>query len=228
MTILVGIKAKDGIVLASDSASTSNVDKILTNKISIYDNKFLFATAGDVGLGQRVSSILENQRNEILRINAVETGKAFCREIHKDLSETNLIPNNLPLGAILAVNNDIIVVTEKTIQLFIVSNDDWYTTMGSARFIASPFLGYLKRSIWNEQPDLEDAKLIATWAIHHSIQTAPSGVDKPINVAVIQNGHANYLTKTEIDSLQKEADEIENFTRQYKRFHKLNREELAA
>src|SRR4051812_46059884 len=64
MTVLVGIKCKDGIVIGSDSSATFGAGQFHTieqptKKIEILHDKIIVAGTGQVGLGQRFCDQIE-------------------------------------------------------------------------------------------------------------------------------------------------------------------------
>lgn len=64
MTILVGIKCKDGIIIGSDSSATFSAGQIstieqTTKKIEILHNKIIVAGTGQIGLGQRYCDLVD-------------------------------------------------------------------------------------------------------------------------------------------------------------------------
>lgn len=74
MTILVGIKCKDGVLIGSDSSATFAAGQIrtieqTTKKIEIVDGKIIVAGTGQIGLGQRFCHQVEQAgKAELLRL----------------------------------------------------------------------------------------------------------------------------------------------------------------
>ena len=69
MTILVGLRCQEGIVIGSDSSATFTTPSIHTieqptKKVAIIANKVIVAGAGQVGLGQRFNAVVEKAWSE--------------------------------------------------------------------------------------------------------------------------------------------------------------------
>lgn len=96
MTILVGIKCTNGIVIGADSAATFAAGQIRTieqqtDKISIVGGSVIVAGTGQVGLGQRFTQIVEKTWEEKkFSGTPVDVGKYLCSITRKDFSETGV------------------------------------------------------------------------------------------------------------------------------------------
>ena len=64
MTLVVGIRCTDGVIIGTDSAVTSATGQALTimqpsKKITIVGDHIILAGTGELGLGQRFADILQ-------------------------------------------------------------------------------------------------------------------------------------------------------------------------
>ena len=106
MTLLVGIRCTDGVVVATDAAATFGVTGRYTIthpliKIDIIDDAVIVATTGQVGLGQRFREIVgELYRSKELKGSPISWAKTMCTKTLQDFASTGL--NAGGLGALVA------------------------------------------------------------------------------------------------------------------------------
>ena len=114
MTILVGIKCKDGIIIGSDSSATFSAGQIstieqATKKIQILHDSIIVAGTGSVGLGQRFCDIVDNAYAEkhFKGMNGIQMATEITRLAVENFSRTGATKGQY--GALVAytAKNDI-------------------------------------------------------------------------------------------------------------------------
>jgi 20S proteasome alpha/beta subunit len=196
MTVLVGVKCKDGIVIGSDSSATFGAGQIstieqTTKKIEIIDEKIIVAGTGQIGLGQRFcDAINENYvKKDIFNgQNAVQMATTMTQLAIIEFRKTNVHPGQY--GALVAypANEDIHLCEFSTtdLQPELKTSGLWYVSMGGGQLIADPFLGFMRSVFWYDgMPNLQDGIFIAAWTLDHAIQVNPGGVNGPIQIATL-------------------------------------------
>lgn len=209
MTILVGIKCSNGIVVASDSAATFSAGAMPTSEHSVQKvktlsgNSLIVAGTGSVGLGQRFESVVNDiwAANKLRGKNRIDGGVIISRAMLQNMSQTGFKADQF--GALLAfpLDGDVHLCEFATTDFQPEFKEDiWYVSMGSGQLIVDPFLSLIRKVFWqDESPNLQDGIFAAVWAIQHAIETNAGGVDGPIQIATLErNRGANLLGADEI------------------------------
>jgi len=233
MTVLVGVRCSDGVVVGADSMATSahgnhGLMRMATDKIAVVGDRVIVAGTGAVGLGQRFQGV----------VKAAWDAKAFqkpcldcCRSLAtsgvNDFRSTGTPFNNqigFGFGALMAAPlEDRAQLVEFAISDFQpeVKNEKLhFVSMGSGQMLAEPFMGFISRVIWGGQaPDVQQATLGVAWALQHAIQMAPGGVGLPICIATLKkdagNWRARLLSEEELQEPMQHIAAIEDRIRQY-------------
>lgn len=221
MTVLVGIKCKNGIVIGSDSSATFGSGQIstieqLTKKIEIVHDRYVIAGTGQVGLGQRFCNVIDStySAGTYKGLNGITTATLMAHHALNDFASTCVQKGQY--GALVAypVGNELFLC-EFAINDFQpemkTENGLWYASMGGGQLIADPFLGLMRSVFWESgAPSLSDGIFIATWTLKHTIDINAGGVGGPIQMATLtlENGHpvAKYLTD---DQLQEHLENVD-------------------
>jgi 20S proteasome alpha/beta subunit len=203
MTILVGILCQDGVVIGADSTATfvaaTGIPTIeqRTQKIEIIDNHIILAGAGQTGLGQRFSAIVQKawQNNLFQDESPVEIAKYLAHQTVQDFRFTNAPLNQY--GALLAFHcNDKPYLVEFDVQGFqpeLKTERLWYVSMGNGQMIVDPFLGFLRDVLWkNGQPSYQNGVLSVTWALEQAIQLNPGGINAPVQIVLLSKHNGEY------------------------------------
>lgn len=227
MTILVGIKCKDGIIIGSDSSATFSAGQISTieqstKKIQILHDSIIVAGTGSVGLGQRFCDVVGNAyaQKKFRGMNGVQMATEITQ-----LAIDNFIRTRAPqgqYGALVAYSAD------NDIHLCEFSNTDmqpelkttgiWYASMGSGQLIADPFLGLMRNVFWGDgMPSLQEGIFIATWTIDHAIRINAGGVNGPVQLSVLgKDGKARLLDESELAEHKENVEGVMEHLRAYK------------
>ena len=203
MTVLVGVKCKDGIVIGADSMATSAMgphslmQTTSNDKIVTVGERMLLASTGAVGLGQRLQGVVQELwDNKKLQGNCLECSALISRGALENFASTR-VPmrqhDGLGFGALLGIvaNGEAHLVEfgVTDFQPEIKEKKISYVAMGSGQMLAEPFLAFVNRVLWKEEvPDVELAKMGVFWVLDHTIKLAPGGVGAPIMLATIKGG----------------------------------------
>lgn len=195
MTILVGIRCKDGIVIGTDSAATFASGQMRTieqpgvKKIAIIADRVIIASTGEVGLGQRFCQIVHNAHEaKLFQKDPIEVGRQLAATAVNDFGSTKA--DRSSYGALVAFP------THSSFELceFATSNfqpelkrDIWYVSMGSGQAIADPCLGFIRQAFWADgaPPSSEDGVFAVVWTLAQAIKLNPGGINAPMQVAML-------------------------------------------
>jgi hypothetical protein len=222
MTVLVGVKCSDGIVIGSDSIATSSagpspVMQVQSNdKIQIFDGNIIVATTGAVGNAQRLNHHIQEaiRGNVFKNLTKHEISVNITRRLLQDFTNS-LMPahphHGLGFGALLAapIKGEPCLVEYATNNFQPEFKDGklFYVSMGSGQPLADPFLAFISRVLWKDAlPDVRLGRFGVFWALQHTIKLAPGTVGDPIKIAVLQKEGENWIA-----SLADDNEEAEQF-----------------
>ncbi len=210
MTLIVGIKCAEGIVIAADSRATlggiggmtssQNVTKLERPKENV-----ILAISGSVGLGQRISLALNGHwehimgsKNDILDARN-EIRETIWREVEPEINHAVAAIPLIGLDkALPSAWCDALIALPLPIKgeprllcynLHGAGEESTielpFVTIGSGQRMADPFLSFLKKSLWQDKiPEhVSQAALAAIWTIDHVIDYNPyGGIGVPVRV----------------------------------------------
>jgi len=243
MTLIIGFKCSDGLVVGSDSGATmgdyaSGLHTIMQpmTKLQIVADKAIVGVSGPVGLGQLYFDCINRIHNEFRNLDAT----AICRKLRDELRKdaevalhmaaiaTQVLGPQARVGAIATTLVALAARNEPHLIQFdcecspeIVTNDLPFVSIGSGRIIADPFLAFLKRIFWKERlPPVSEGIFAVAWTLHHAIKTAPGGIAEPIGLGVLtmegSQPKARLLTKAELSEHEQFIGHMEDRIRALK------------
>ncbi|MCY3979241.1 MAG: hypothetical protein OXG23_14170 [Chloroflexi bacterium] len=208
MTLVIGVKCQDGIVIGADSVTTygSAIEQEVDDKIKTIDGEVLVASAGDVGLGQIVYGNLEQHWSEVVagkdivstrkEISALvwdEIKPALQRAAEAETLFGRRIVESLACNFMVAFAIDdahTLLVFDDNAQSLEVTFSSPFFSIGSGNIQADPFLAFVKRIFWKDSTPktLADGIFCVLWTLDHvSRVNAGLGVGGRPNVVVLQN-----------------------------------------
>ena len=228
MTILVGVKCTDGVVIGADSAATSSIGPqrliqiISDDKINIVGGKIIIACTGAVGLSQRFHGIVKaawDPPKKWFQKPMAECLREISRATLQDFEYTGaprLAPQQggLQFGSLMAVPLDgaaqLIEFGSSDFQPEIKKDILHFVSMGSGQVLADPFLAFVSRVLWGgKPPDVQMGAFGLFWVLSHTIQYAPGGVGKPIKIAVLKKEKGDWVARSvEGDDLQEPEQHV--------------------
>lgn len=229
MTVLIGIRCQDGVVIGSDSSATfgsaggSTIEQP-TRKIDLIDNSMIVAGTGQAGLGQRFSAQLTTMQaatgaNSYKGRPAVEVGKMMATAAIADFASTNARVGTY--GALVAFRAGkelhLCEFATSDMQPELKTKELWYASMGSGQAIADPFLALMRKVFWTKgMPTVADGIFAAVWALSHTIDVNPGGVNGPMHLATLtwenetKDKHvARFLSDDELDQHKQSVESAE-------------------
>ena len=211
MTLIIGIKCSDGIVLGSDGAATLGAMgqftvRQPTKKLFIHQDCIVVGVSGPVGLGQRIDDMFDRlysgkelsgkkpaEAMTILRTHlwneclAGEIGAAAqARNIVGDAANASALSQTL---VALPVSRELCLFQfDQNGAPEMATNDLPFVAIGSGQRLADPFLAFLRRIFWKDRcPNVADGIFAVWWTLHQAIETAPGYVADPKQIVVLQN-----------------------------------------
>jgi len=197
MTILIGARCKEGVIIGTDSAATfaHGVTPTIeqeTRKISIIEDQVIVACTGPVGLGQRIiANINEAWKQKVFSNDPVIIGKSISKACIHDFSSTYCKFEG-QIGALVAFpsNHDFHLCEFAALdfQPELKKDELWWVSTGSGQQIVDSFMAFLKSTFWKdgEISNHQDVCLAVYWALKHVININPGGIQGPIQIAVLE------------------------------------------
>lgn len=237
MTLILGIRCADGIVLGSDGAATfsqlgTRTIRQPTKKISIIDGCVAVGVSGPVGLAQRFAYAVEtlwNDPKKILRseTSPVNAGVLLRRQMWPHLEIEFLAATTAqkvlgPLAQESVITSTLVALPiKKRMELLqfdqqgtpeVVTDLTPFAAVGSGQAIADPFLGFLRKIFFRDRPpSIQGGAFAILWTLRHAIDTNAGGVDDPCQVFVMKNEDckAKELSPEEREELEESVEAAE-------------------
>lgn len=227
MTVLVGVKCSDGIVIGADSIATSaagpqGIVQLPTDKLVIVGDRIILAGTGSVGLGQRFGAIVQNHWDgKAFQKPMLDCIKSMTTAGVQDFQSTGTPRHpqyGFGFGALLAApmadQPELIEFGIQDFQPEIKREKLHFVTMGSGQALADPFIAFISRVLWDgKMPDVKAGMFGVYWALQHTIQYAPGGVGAPARLATLRREggawHARILEDAELQEQAQHIGEIE-------------------
>lgn len=233
LTVLVGIRCTDGIVIGADSMATSaaGINPLMhlqsNNKIQVFENSVILAATGAVGLSQRLSHHVSAAigAKVFANFNANDGLANISHRFMSDLTNSmhpSYPPVGIQFGALLACCikgiPHLVEYDSVNFQPEIRRDKLFFVSMGSGQVLADPFLAFVVRVLWkNTMPSVEDGKFGVYWALSHTIKLAPGGVGAPLRIAVLREKDGRWCVEESVDSPE-QAEYIDNLEEYIGRF----------
>lgn len=207
MTLIVGIKCHDGIVVGADSITTlgSAIEQEVHNKLQLFEPHGIFASAGAVGLNQLIEERIRSHWESICKIDSMadarhEISTIMWSEVRLALERVEKAERTLGRGlsegircnlmiALLHKNEPRLFIYDECANSHEVTLESPFFSIGSGSFQADPFLAFVKRIFWDDAaPKTVAAGIFCIlWTLDHvSRVNAGLGVGGRPNVAVLK------------------------------------------
>lgn len=230
MTLIVGIRSTESVVLAADSAATMvsgagrPTARQRTKKLSTVAEEAVLGLSGYDGMAQEMALALEGCLTNAQRDDWSESD--FRWNIRTALATTIQRTVNVQQGLGVSGRFDpyatqhsmLAVRFRSTLRLYMLEPECSLTelvddlpcgSVGSGQPIADPFLAFIRRVLWKEKvPNPAQAEMAAYWTIQHAIHTNTGGVAGPIQLMVVSLDGAGAVRIVERG--EAEAAEIES------------------
>lgn len=235
MTVIVGVLCKDGAVVGADSSTTfataqsPTIEQLTNKKVYVVSNCVLLAGTGQIGLGQRFHSLVEEYWNSKgwQGKNAVTIGMELSNKVVQNFSFT-AAPKGEYGGLVAFPSNGKFHLCEfavRDLQPELKTETMWFVSMGSGQILADPFLGFLRKVFWEkEQPTINEGIFAAVWTLQHAIELNPGGINGPIQIGLLTTGkekgqpyYAKIVDENELLEHKDFVKEAESHLRSYKK-----------
>ena len=208
MTLIIGLKCSDGIVVGSDGAATlGNIAGLRTvmqpvPKLTIIKDKIIVGVSGPVGLGQLYCDRVDQVSNSLRD----DQGPEVCRKLRGAFLQDAEITFKVaalatqimgPSAQVGALHQTLVALATRGTPHLIqfdyqcapeMATDDLpFVAIGSGQSIADPFLAFLRRVFWKGcLPTIPEGGFAVMWTLMHAIRTAPGGIAEPIHLALLE------------------------------------------
>ena len=244
MTLIIGIRCTDGVVMGADSAMTFGINSQNATIMQTYRQKIailcgnnttaLVGGSGHIGQTQRFENIVKHLINdlEILKLDAVDLGRIISNKTRVDFAETLNTEELLklyPFSALMAIHcktgNEVkaqlIELSGMLQQPEVKLRDNWYVSIGSGQNIADPLLGLMRKIYWgNQPPNLQGGIFVTHMLLKLACELAAGGIAPPVKLSVLSDNEegtpfARELTEEE---LQESLSAVDNALEHYRSF----------
>jgi Proteasome subunit len=243
VTVLVGVRCSDGVVIGADSIATSAMGQFplihleSNPKITIFGNAVIMATTGSVGYAQRLHNHIDLAvkgdvfRNLSAREATNNISDRFITELGKSKAP-NHPQEGIGFGGLMAATDRdgpyLAEFATTTFQAEMKTGKIFFGSMGSGQMLADPFLAFVCRVLWkNEMPTVDRGKFGVYWVLAHTMKLAPGKVGMPICLATLRKIDGAWIAKEEQDT-QESAQYIAELEDYIGRFVKAPIEEAKA
>ncbi len=249
MTLIIGIRCTDGVVMGADSAITftdfqaNTIKQIYRQKLSVLCGKNTTAIVGGSGFHghiQRFENIVNRLMDDgnILIVDAVDIGRQTSKLTRTDFAETLNTEESLklfPFSALMAIHcksgdevrAQLIEFVGMLQQPEVKLKDNWFVSIGSGQKIADPLLGLMRKIYWsNQPPNLQGGIFMAHMVLKLACDLAPGGIAPPVKLATLSQTEEGLPCAREFTEkeLQESLSAVENALDYYGRFPDLLRE----
>lgn len=197
MTLIVGIRCNNGVVIGSDSAMTfgaspqrPTIEQTLRKKIFVIENKLIVSGSGPIGHIQRFNDIVnECWKEKKLRCeNPLEIGRELSKHAILDFRSTGAQFGKFTslVAAPFKKNAELIEFYIDDFQPELKDKNNWYVSIGSGQNVADPLLGFVREAFWGDKPpSYQDGIFAATMVLELACKMVPIGVQGPIQMATL-------------------------------------------
>jgi hypothetical protein len=201
MTILVGIRCRDGVVIGADSSVTFGADpftrtieQFTDKKIEIIGDQVIVAGTGFVGHQQRFCSVVNSifSANDTFgKKSSLDIARKLAGSAISDFASTHSPTKQYAALVAYRSSNDNFNLCEFSVDGFQPEmkepNGLWWASLGSGQTIVDPFLALLAKVFWTDGgPSLRGGIFTAYWALEHACELNTGGIQKPIRLATLQ------------------------------------------
>jgi len=216
MTLIIGIKCKDGIVLGADGAATlgamgQGIILQPMKKLEIISNAIVLGVSGPVGLGQRFKGELEQLWSD-RKLSGKQTfeamgilRQALWKHAKEEWEVATVTKQSIGNIALLSAACQTLLAIPVSKKLCLFQFDQQcapeeatenlpFVAIGSGQNIADPFLAFLRRVFWPDRllPSLADGIFATVWTLEHAIKTNPGGVADPKQIVTVKNKGSDF------------------------------------
>jgi 20S proteasome alpha/beta subunit len=215
MTLIVGIKCRDGVVVGADGAATNVVPlgpptiRQSTKKIEILGDQVVLAVSGPVGLGQHFRDeivalvgqagkspwkTLADAKRLLKERMWKHAGDAWARaKVVMDAAGASALQSTISHSLVAFLlsggSSAHLIQFDPECSPEEATDSLPFVAAGSGQPMADPFLAFLRRILWPDTlPSVEEGVFAALWTLDYAIKAHPGGVAEPIHIVTLAQG----------------------------------------
>ena len=222
MTLIIGIKCEDGIVVGADGMATygtpggqTTIKQQTVKKLQIIRDQVILGVAGPVGLGQsyfnEIDAAFENKpkgkpiwpttgaaRGALQDAMRRHAKPAFEMAVAAQPVLGNAVALEVDHGSLVAytVSGSTTPCLTQFSRLCLpedVTTFLPFVSIGSGQASADPFLAFVRRLFWPENlPTMSQGVLAALWTLRYCIDSQASGIGDPIQIVTLQRENGTW------------------------------------
>jgi predicted proteasome-type protease len=220
MTLIVGVKCLEGIVLGADSAATyatslgqPTIRQETVTKLHMTSNKVVIGVSGPISFSQsyseEIDTYIKSRGMKVSWKNVAEAKKELCAMFWKHAGpawdKAGVVARVIGNAAMNECNHlsaAAFVTTDEQPHLVQfsmqcnaeeVTQDLPFVAIGSAQPSADPFLAFIRRIFWpSGLPSLIDGQIATVWTLDEAIKTNPGGVGGDVKLVVLKKDDKNH------------------------------------
>ncbi len=226
MTLILGIPARDGIVLASDSQITSGNVRTVGTKIYHLNKQSLWSASGELALIQRVEeriSLLPNREQPLtnLRDYLAQSIKESVEALLRLDFRTQFAQANPDVLLTLHLGDFIFVEFRegpRLLHITVYGTPEWVSWGPVASGIGGDFAYALLQKYQGAELDVQMASLLAFKVIEEAIRVGAYGLSPPIDIWHVTQDGVKRLQEAQVAALADAAravrrEEVDIFQR---------------
>lgn len=216
MTLIIGVKCPDGIVIGADSITTygSEIEQEVGNKIQFIADDAFIANAGAVGLSQLINESLRRSwtsvrrqtdvtaaKNEISEIMWSQISQALKRADEAKERFGNDVYEAVRCHSLMAFpfeNAHVLLFFDECAQCGEITLESPFFSIGTGNRQADPFLAFIRHTLWRDEfpQNVAEGIFSVVWTLDHvSRVNAGLGVGGRSNVFVLRNDEGSWLAE---------------------------------
>lgn len=243
MTLVIGLKCSDGIVMGADGAATTSDSlgqytiRQIHKKLQIISGTVAVGNSGPVGLAQMIREEIKNlwngrglsnktpcQAMKIIQdkmwphVSAALQAATVARQAVGNMALQSALCNTLV--ALPVSKEPCLIQFDHQCAPELATRDLPFVSIGIGQQIADPFLAFLKRIFWSKkEPNIIMGTFAVYWTLEHAIQIHPGGVANPKQIVILEHinkgWHARELAPNELQEHAEAIAAAENHLRKY-------------
>lgn len=242
MTLIVGLKCTDGVVIGADGAATlgnqsANTIRQTTRKLNVIPGKAVLGVSGHNGFSQIFTGALTeflSQEQQLPSWQLISEVAQVFEGVAAPLitAASRAAPIYGRRKAIGGAATESLVAMSNAGELALIhigqtflpalATDDLpFFAIGSGEAIADPFLAFLKKVYFpNGRVSLVDGTFAVYWTLAHACQTHHAGVTEPLQLIQLSRDAGVAIRELGKDDLREHAgmmDAIETEMREFRR-----------
>jgi hypothetical protein len=244
LTLIVGVRCGEGVVIGADSAATLGTLGQPTvrqpcDKVEVIEDRLLLAVSGPVGLAQRIAGEVGRAwATKTLRGESWEVmtllRRAFLPHLEDEFKAAQVAQPVIGRAALEdALSHTLLAMPVKKEPCLFqfdaqgapeeATENLPFVCIGSGRLLADPFMAFVAGLFWQKGkfPTLPNGVFATLWTIRQAIDLAPGGLADPIQIFTLAGDGSDWKARKLDDAdLQEHFEAIEQAKAALQNFRK--------